>query len=81
MASATASNVIRDQSLKSHFMPIWELALLVQSFDIFSKKKSCLLFKSAIPWPEWGQLDGFVEWYFNFAKIMQFFEEIKAQYQ
>ena len=28
MASATASNVIRGQSLKSHFMPIWELALL-----------------------------------------------------
>ena len=38
MSSATASNVIRGQSLKSHFMPIWELALLVQSFDNFSKQ-------------------------------------------
>ena len=75
MASATASNVIQGQSLKSHFMQIWELALLVQSFDNFSKK-CCLLLKPAIPWLEWGQLDGFVEQSFNFAKIMQFFEEI-----
>ena len=35
MASATASNVIQGQSLKSHFMPIWELALLIQSFIFF----------------------------------------------
>ena len=37
MALATASNVIWGQSLKLHFMPIWELAQLVQSFDIFLK--------------------------------------------
>ena len=60
MELATASNKIQELSLKSHFMPIWELALLIQSFDNFSKK-CCLLFKSAIPWPELGQYDGFVE--------------------
>ena len=38
MSSATASNVIGGQSLKSHFMPIWELGILIQSFDNFSKK-------------------------------------------
>ena len=37
MASATASNVIRGQSLKSHFMLNGDLAQLIQSFDIFSK--------------------------------------------
>ena len=70
MASATASNVIRGQSLKSHFMPTWELAQLIQSFDIFSKK-ICLLFKSAIPWPEWGQLDAFVEDFLNFESSLK----------
>ena len=38
MASATASNVIRGQSLKSHFMPIWVLALLISSFDFFKEQ-------------------------------------------
>ena len=40
MASATASNVIRGQSLKSHFMPIQALALLVQLI-IFQKSAVC----------------------------------------
>ena len=31
--------------------------------------------------PEWGQLDGFGEYFFNFEKIMQFIEEIKHWYQ
>ena len=38
MVSATVSNVIRGQSLESHFMPIGELALLIQSFENFLKK-------------------------------------------
>ena len=37
MASATASNVIPGQSLKSHFMPIWVLALLISSFNFFKE--------------------------------------------
>ena len=37
MASATASNVIQGQSLKSHFMPIWVLALLISSIDFFKE--------------------------------------------
>ena len=41
MASATASNMIRGQSLKSHFVPIWVLALLVWSFNFF-KELHCL---------------------------------------
>ena len=42
MASATASNMIQGQSLKSHFMPIWVLALL-NSALISSKK--CIIFE------------------------------------
>ena len=68
MASATASNVIRGLSLKSHFTPIWELGQLIQSFDIFFKS---FLFKSAIPWFEWDQFDGFVEQFFlDFASSL-----------
>ena len=42
MASATASNMIQGQSLKSHFMRIWVLALL-NSALISSKK--CIIFE------------------------------------
>ena len=42
------------------------------------KNKCCLLFKSAISWPEWGQLDGFAKWSFNFAKITSSLKKIKA---
>ena len=45
------------------------------------KNKCCLLFKSAISWPEWGQLDGFAKWSFNFAKITSSLKKIKALYQ
>ena len=69
------------QSLKSYFMPIGELALLIQRFENFSNKNCCLLFKSAIYWSEWGQLDGFAWQSFNFGKKMQFFEKNKALYQ
>ena len=42
MASATASNMIQGQSLKSNFMPIWELALLVHRFDNLKKRNMLL---------------------------------------
>ena len=37
MASATASNVIQGQCLKSHFVPIWVLALWTSSFNFFKE--------------------------------------------
>ena len=51
MALVTASNMIQGQSLKTHFMPICELALFILDHterENFSKKTS-----------ELGQLDGF----------------------
>ena len=59
MASATALNMIWGQSLQSHFIPIWELALLIQSFIfsnhcfIFAKLKDYLANPSN--WPHSGQ--------------------------
>ena len=76
MASATASNMIEGQSLKSHFMPIWELAQLIQSFDIFSKvfySSQQYLGLNEISWM--ALLNSF------FFKFCKFFEEIEANTQ
>ena len=56
MASATASNVIRSQSLKSHLCLVLCYPYWYRSLIIFHKN-CCLLLKSASFWPEKGHLD------------------------
>ena len=78
MASATVSNLIRGQSLKSNFMPIGELALLIlRRFKNFSDRNCSLLFKSATYWSDWGRLVEFAWQSFNFRQIMQIWKKIK----
>ena len=80
MASATASTVIQDQSLKSHFKPIWVLA---HSYRALISSKNCIILEklkdySTNPsnWPYSGQgiADLNIKQHF-FCKI------IKALYQ
>ena len=74
MASATASNVIHGQSLKSHFVPIWELALLIQSFDnFFNEKAVCYTSQQYLILNEASWMDLLIN-----LLILKFFEEIKV---